>query len=103
MTVHVLAFVTAKPGQREAILTAFRANRPTVLAEEGCIAYEATLDVPEVGPIQTPIGPDSFVVIEQWASVAALKAHAAAPHMAAYGAKTKDLVAKRAIYVLGGA
>ncbi len=27
--------------------------------------------------------------------MATLKAHAVAPHMAAYGAKTKDLVAKR--------
>jgi quinol monooxygenase YgiN len=30
----------------------------------------------------------------------ALKAHAAAPHMASYAAKTKDLVASRQIYIL---
>jgi len=103
MTVHVLAFVTARPGQRAQILAAFAENRPKVLAEAGCIAYEATVDVPDAGPIQTPLGPDSFVVVEQWASLAALKAHAAAPHMAAYAARTKELVEKRAIYVLGGA
>jgi quinol monooxygenase YgiN len=38
--------------------------------------------------------------VEKWASVDALKAHAAAPHMAAYAAKTKDMVASRAIHVL---
>jgi quinol monooxygenase YgiN len=32
--------------------------------------------------------------------MAALKAHAVAPHMKAYGEKTKDLIADRAIHVL---
>jgi quinol monooxygenase YgiN len=40
------------------------------------------------------------VVVEQWTSMDALKAHAAAPHMASYAAKTKDLVASRQIYIL---
>ena len=31
---------------------------------------------------------------------AALKAHAASPHMAAYGAKTKELIASRVIHIL---
>jgi quinol monooxygenase YgiN len=35
--------------------------------------------------------------------MAALKAHAVAPHMVAYGAKTKDLVAKRAVHILTSA
>jgi quinol monooxygenase YgiN len=30
----------------------------------------------------------------------ALKAHAAAPHMAAYGAKTRDMIASRVIHIL---
>jgi quinol monooxygenase YgiN len=34
------------------------------------------------------------------ASLDALRAHAAAPHMAAYTAKTKDLIASRLIHVL---
>ena len=42
-------------------------------------------------------------MVEQWASLAALKAHAAAPHMAAYAAKTKDLIASRVIHVLSPA
>jgi quinol monooxygenase YgiN len=33
----------------------------------------------------------------------ALKAHAAAPHMAAYAAKTKEFIASRAIHILSPA
>ncbi|MEK9776872.1 MAG: antibiotic biosynthesis monooxygenase, partial [Quisquiliibacterium sp.] len=34
--IHVLAIITAKPGQRAAILQAFRDNMPAVHAEQGC-------------------------------------------------------------------
>jgi quinol monooxygenase YgiN len=98
--IHVVAVITAKPGQREKILEAFRANVPAVRAEDGCIEYGATVDADGLGSFQTKFGPDTFVVVEKWASVEALKAHAAAPHMAAYAAKTKDMVASRVIHVL---
>ncbi len=101
--VHVLAIITAKPGLRDEILAAFRANVPTVQAEDGCIEYGAAIDTEGVGSLQTPFGDDTFVVVEKWASLAALKAHAAAPHMAAYGAKTKDMIASRVIHVLSPA
>ncbi len=101
--VHVLAIITAKPGMRDEILTAFRANVPNVHAEDGCIEYGAAIDTEGVGSLQTPFGDDTFVVVEKWASLAALKAHAAAPHMAAYGAKTKDMIASRVIHVLSPA
>ena len=99
-TVHVLAIITAKPGMRGKVLEAFRANTPTVRAEDGCIEYQATVDTEAAGPAQTTFGPDTFVVVEKWASLAALKAHAAAPHMAAYAARTKDMVASRVIHIL---
>jgi quinol monooxygenase YgiN len=98
--IHVVAVITAKPGQREKILEAFRANVPAVRAEDGCIEYGATVDADGLGSFQTKFGPDTFVVVEKWASVDALKAHAAAPHMAAYAAKTKDMMASRTIHVL---
>jgi len=101
--VHVIAIITAKAGLRDEILTAFRANVPTVQAEDGCIEYGATIDTEDAGAIQTPFGADSFVVVEKWESLAALKAHAAAPHMAAYAAKTKDMIAERVIHVLSPA
>jgi quinol monooxygenase YgiN len=99
-TVHVLAIITANPGMRGQILESFRANVPAVRAEEGCIEYQATIDAEGVGSLQTPMGDDTFVVVEKWASLEALEAHGAAPHMAAYAAKVKDLIAKRVIHVL---
>jgi quinol monooxygenase YgiN len=101
--IHVVAIITAKPGQREAILQAFRANVPAVLAEDGCIEYGPAIDAEGMGGFQTKFGPDAFVVIEKWRDPAALKAHAASPHMAAYAAKVKDLIATRVIHVLSPA
>lgn len=98
--IHVLAIITARPGMRDRILEAFRANMPAVRAEDGCIEYRPVVDAAEAGKIQTPLGPDSFVVIEKWASMAALHAHAAAPHMAAYAAKVREMIAGRVIHVL---
>ena len=95
--IHVLAFITAKPGQRAAVLEAFTANIPAVRAEVGCIEYGAAVDIAGANPA---FGPDSFVVIEKWESMAALRAHAVSPHMAAYAATVKDLIEKRAVHVL---
>jgi quinol monooxygenase YgiN len=95
--IHVIAIITAKAGKRDEILGHFRANVPAVRAEKGCIEYGAAVDAD--GPF-AKFGPDAFVVVEKWESPDALKAHAAAPHMAAYAAKTRDNVASRTIHVL---
>ena len=101
--IHVVAMITAKPGQRDALLAAFAANLPAVRAEEGCIEYGAAVDTDVLGRFQAMLGPDSLVVIEKWVSGEALKAHAAAPHMAAFAATTKEMIASRAIHVLSPA
>jgi quinol monooxygenase YgiN len=101
--IHVLAIITAKPGMRDAILNEFRANMPAVHAENGCIEYGPATDAAGMGGFQTKFGDDTFVVIEKWDSPDALKAHAAAPHMAAYAAKTRDMIASRVIHVLSPA
>lgn len=101
--VHVIAVITTKPGQRAAVLDLFKANVPAVLAEDGCIAYEATIDTENAGPMQSAFGPDTFVVVEKWSSMEALGAHARSPHMKAYGASTKDMLADRAIHILSPA
>lgn len=101
--IHVLAVITAKPGMRDSILAAFRANVPAVKAEAGCIEYGAATDAENALGFQTRYGPDTFVVVEKWESMEALKAHAAAPHMAAYAAKTRELIASRVIHILSPA
>ncbi|MEM7249978.1 MAG: putative quinol monooxygenase [Pseudomonadota bacterium] len=102
-TVSVLAFITAKPGMRDAVLKAFNANVPNVHAEDGCIEYFAAVDTENAGPVQTPVGPDSFVVIEKWETLDHLKAHGASDHMKAYAAEVKDMLADRVIRVLSAA
>ena len=101
--INVIAIITAKPGKLPEVLEAFRANMAAVHAEKGCIEYAPVTDTPGMGKFQTPIGPDAFVVVEKWATKEDLMAHAAAPHMAAYGAKVKDLLANRVIHVLSPA
>ncbi|CAN5377359.1 hypothetical protein BH09PSE6_BH09PSE6_00250 [soil metagenome] len=98
--VYLLAFIVAKPGMRDSILAAFQANAPTVREEDGCIEYAAVVDMVDAPSFQTPFGPDTFVVVEKWASKQALEAHAAAPHMAAYGAKTRPWIETRTLHIL---
>jgi quinol monooxygenase YgiN len=98
--IHVVAIITTKPGKRETVLEAFRANVPAVHAEQGCIEYGPVIDTTGIGAVQTPIGPDSFMVLEKWESTDALAAHAKSPHMATYAAKVKDMLASRVIHVL---
>ena len=89
--IHVLAIITAKPGLRERILEVFRANVPAV---------RAVVDAQPGAAGFAQFGPDTFVVVEQWASLEALQAHAVAPHMKAYADQVKELTANRAIHVL---
>jgi quinol monooxygenase YgiN len=42
--IRVVAIITAQPGRREELLTAFRALVPLVHAEQGCIEYQPTID-----------------------------------------------------------
>lgn len=101
--IHVVAVVTAKSGMRESILQHFRANVPACRAEKGCIEYGPVVDAENALGFQTKIGPDTFMVVEKWESMDALKAHAAAPHMASYAAKVKDLIANRVVHILRNA
>ncbi len=101
--IHVLAMITALPGQRDRILEIFRGNTAAVRAETGCIAYEAVVDVREGVAGFAQFGADTFVVVERWESMAALQAHAVAPHMKAYASQVKAMTASRAIHVLEAA
>lgn len=98
--IHVIAFITAKPGQRDALLAEFHGVIPLVHAEAGCIEYGPVTDAPDFGGFQTPLGPDTFAVVEKWETADLLRAHAVADHMKAYGARTKDMIASRIIHVL---
>lgn len=101
--VHVLAFITAKPGKREELLQLVRANLAAVRAEQGCIDYGPVIDVDGFGGSQAPIGDDTFVFVEKWESADALRLHFTQPHMLDYREKSKDLIANRAVHILSSA
>jgi quinol monooxygenase YgiN len=98
--IRVVVLITAKPGRRDELIAAFGANTPIVRAEKGCIEYAAFVDAAGLGPFQAKLGPDSAMILETWENAEALNAHIAAPHMIAYGRKTKDLIASRTIHVV---
>src|SRR5579871_1443931 len=95
--IHVLAVITTKPGKRAEVLEAFHANMPAVHAEAGCIEYGPVIDAPN-SPAK--YGADTFVGVEKRESPHHLKAHAACPHRAAYGAKPRDRPADRQIHIM---
>jgi quinol monooxygenase YgiN len=95
--IHVVAILTAKPGKRAELLKLFKGVIPTVLNEDGCIEYGPVVDVAGAEPA---FGPDTYVVVEKWRDMPALKAHAVAPHMKAFGAQAGELIAARAVHVM---
>lgn len=71
--VVVVAFIPAKEGQLDALVEAFTGASPAVHEEDGCLLYAAHRDA------------DSLVVIEKWATPAALDAHGKGSAMQALG------------------
>ena len=101
--IHVIATIELAPGTRDAFLTEFRKLIPEVKAEAGCIAYGPAVDAETDIPTQARIGADKIVIVEQWETVAALKAHAVAPHMQAYRGRVKEFVKGMELRVLSPA
>jgi quinol monooxygenase YgiN len=78
-------------GRMQEFLDACREVRPLVLAERGCHGYEHVRELKSPLGIQEAVDPDRITLVEQWESLAALEAHARAPHIAAFGARVKAL------------
>ena len=95
----VVASIRVKEGRVPDFLKIFKANVPNVLAEEGCIEYMPTVDVPAES-IPQELNPNVVSVIEKWRSVEDLQAHLNAPHMMDYRDKVEDLVEHVSIRVL---
>ena len=92
---HVLATIEINEGQRTAFLAEFHKLVPLVRAEDGCLEYAAAVDVPTAIPVQGPVRDDVVMVIEKWATLDALTAHLAAPHMAEYRRNVAGMAAWR--------
>ena len=78
----VLAKAQVGEGAMEAARAAIADMVAASNAEEGCIAYAFTQDVLQPGVLH---------IVEKWKDEAALAAHFATPHMAAFGAAIAGL------------
>ena len=96
---NVIASIRIKEGRVSEFVEIFKANVPNVLAENGCIEYMPTVDLPTDMPPQEKDG-NVVTIIEKWESLEALQAHNSAPHMNAYRERVKDIVEGVSIKVL---
>lgn len=71
MSVHIFAKITVKEDRVEAVRAAMRALVTASQQEEGCLAYEAFVSQSD---------PTVIRVKEEYADMAAIQAHMAAPH-----------------------
>ncbi len=101
--VHVIATIQLSVGVRSRFLDEFARIVPLVHAEDGCLEYGPTVDVPTGLPAQPPLRDDVVVVMEKWRDLPALEAHLAAPHMTDYRARVKSMVVSTTLHVLGPA
>lgn len=78
--IHVLASIQLKAESKQSFIDLFKANVPNVLAEEGCLEYQPTLDANTDIDVQKS-DRTIVTVIEKWETLEHLKAHLDAPHM----------------------
>ena len=98
--IHVLATIQIAAGKRQEFLAQFHDVMPAVHQEEGCLAYGPAVDIETGISAQGPLRADVTVIVEQWESLEALKAHLVAPHMQEYRGKVKELVLSTELQVL---
>jgi quinol monooxygenase YgiN len=78
--------LTIDPAQRDAAVAASTEMMAATLQEPGCRAYQFSFAMDD---------PAKVCIFEQWDDQAALDAHFAAPHMAAFGAKAAGFIVGR--------
>ena len=98
--IHVIATIELKPGCRDDYIKILNNNVPKVKAEDGCLAYEPTIDIESGLPIKSEIRDNVVTIVEAWETLEALHAHLKTDHMAAYREAVQDLVAGLTVRVL---
>jgi len=98
--IYVVAEIELVDNVRDKFLAHFQANVPNVLAEEGCLEYAPTCDLPTDLAAQPPARDNYVTVVEKWETLASLQAHLVAPHMTEFRQHVKGLVVKSTLRVL---
>lgn len=83
----VVAEMTAKPGQEEALKQQLIALVEPTRKEEGCVQYDLHIATDR---------PGSFVFYENWTSAEALERHSKSAHLTAFGNSAPALLAEPA-------
>jgi len=98
--IHVLAFVSIKPGMVKEALDVYRVLVPKVMANEsGCLEYSPTIDY-DFGLANQEKNSDMIVVTELWKSIADFKAHIdGPPHVAEFRAAIKEYLEKTTLKI----
>jgi quinol monooxygenase YgiN len=98
--IHVIATIELKPDCRGDYLKILSENVPKVRAEDGCLAYEPTIDIESGLPIKSEIRDQVVTIVEAWVTLEALHAHLKAEHMTTYREAVQDYVAGLSVRVL---
>jgi quinol monooxygenase YgiN len=98
--IQVIATIKLKPDCLDEYLAILHENVPKVKAEEGCLAYEPSVDVDSGLPVQGEIRQNTVTLVEAWVNLDALHAHLKTPHMAAFREAVKDYVQDVRLQVL---
>ena len=98
--IFVIATSELKPEYKADFIEAVKANIPKVHAEAGCISYELAGDVESGLAPQVKCGDNVLTFVECWESLDHLKAHLAAPHMAEFKEKVKDMRVSSSLKIL---
>jgi len=98
--IQVIATIELKPDCLDEFLPILHENVPKVKAEEGCLAYEPSVDVDSGLPVQGEIRQNTVTLVEAWVNLDSLHAHLKAPHMTTYREAVKDYVQDVRLQVL---
>jgi quinol monooxygenase YgiN len=101
--IYVIATIEVVEGRRDEFLKEFHCIVPVVRQEQGCLEYGPAVDVPTAIAAQGPPRPHTVIVIEKWHNLDSLQAHLAAPHMAEYRERVRELVIAVDLQVLSPA
>lgn len=96
----IIAIFTAKDGMREEFVERASGILPHYRNEPGSISMELLVDAPFDGPLCTPVGPHSVVVIEKWQSISNAFINRSGPAFEAFYAAMAQMVVDKRFIVL---